>query len=77
MISIFKGTSQEKDQKANPVEFKDEFQPMRPLRENLNRAVTIAAFLLGLFHLYTGFCVAFSSTNERAWHCMFISVMVV
>lgn len=57
MISIFKGTSQEKDQKANPVEFKDEFQAMRPLRENLNRAVTIAAFLLGLFTSIRAFSV--------------------
>jgi TRAP transporter 4TM/12TM fusion protein len=75
MISIFKGTSQEKDQKANPVEFKDEFQAMRPLRENLNRAVTIAAFLLGLFHLYTGFFGAFSAMNQRAVHWTVISVM--
>jgi TRAP transporter 4TM/12TM fusion protein len=74
MFSIFKRAGRKKDKEDQTVEFKDEFKPMRTLSGNLNRAVMAAGFLLGLFHLYTGFFGAFSAMNQRAVHWTVISV---
>ena len=75
MVSVFKRAQQQEDKKEKNLEFKDEFKPMRSLRGNLNRAVMVAGFLLGLFHIYTGFFGAFSAMNQRAVHWTVISVM--
>ena len=66
------------DSSPNDVtaEIKDEFKAMRSVEGSLNRAVAIGGFLLGLFHLYTGFFGSFSAMNQRGVHWTVMSVMI-
>ena len=57
-------------------EIKDEFKAMRSVEGPLDRVVAVSGFLLGLFHLYTGFFGSFSAMNQRGVHWTVMSVMI-
>ena len=70
------GREPERKRKNPRKRSKTNSNPCDRTEEVLNAAVAIGGFLLGLFHLYTGFFGSFSAMSQRGVHWVVLSVMV-